>query len=152
MQFVGALVRCVPSLHAALAEFRHEPARAAQQAYGVAHVRPVPSVSLWKLESTRLILRKVGSASDVIAEDIYVYINPARSTLKAEHGNVGLFANDVSMDLKDEHGERNVGAFEPTCEFVPFTFFYFPMVAMFAKSGLGNKQEIAGDYGDDFKI
>ena len=239
MQFVGALVRCVPSLHAALAEFRHEPARAAQQAYGVAHVRPVPSVSLWKLESTRLILRKVGldevldatgrmlyhldcavcvpacrpvvedkhikgrrglhpgdfglettghvsrlelftiyagvymtqeealtdkatrnvqfattlvSASDVITEDIYVYINPARSTLKAEHGNVGLFANDVSMDLKDEHGERNVGAFEPTCEFVPFTFFYFPMVAMFAKSGLGNKQEIAGDYGDDFKI
>ena len=92
------------------------------------------------------------SASDVITEDIYVYINPARSTLKAEHGNVGLFANDVSMDLKDEHGERNVGAFEPTCEFVPFTFFHFPMVAMFAKSGLGNKQEIAGDYGDDFKI
>jgi hypothetical protein len=81
-----------------------------------------------------------------------VYINPGRSTFKAEHGNLGLFANDVSMDLQNEHGERNVAAFEPTFVFVPFTFLHFQMVAMFAKSDLGSKQEIAGDYGDDFKI
>ena len=43
------------------------------------------------------------------------------------------YANDVSVDMTNKHGKRDVAAFEQNAMFFEFRFFHFPMVAILGR-------------------
>ena len=62
------------------------------------------------------------------------------------------YANDTSVDLANEHGKHNVGAFYPNAIFFPIFLFHFPVILVLASRNIKKGQEIGVDYGAGFRM
>ena len=81
-----------------------------------------------------------------------IIIDPKASPFTAADGNVGQFANDPSIDLANKCGKRMRGTCEQNAIIIPFRFFHFPMMAVFAERDIPLEMEIMMDYGEDYTL
>jgi hypothetical protein len=81
-----------------------------------------------------------------------VLIDPGASPFTAADGNVAQYVNDPSIDLANKRGKRMLGAMDEDAIIIPFRFFHFPMMAVFALRDIPTRREIVTDYGPEYTL